>query len=112
MCGRFDGAGSNQESTISGNDETRRHRLLADARRRRVLEVLDGQHDTLTVAEVAESLATREAADKTADPPAPLTTTLHHVHLPLLADSGVCEYDPQTRTIEVDQAALGSLTGN
>jgi hypothetical protein len=111
MSGRFDDAGSNQESTISGNDETRRHRLLADARRRRVIEVLDGRHGTLTVAEVAESLAKREAADQTADAGGPLTTTLHHVHLPMLADGGVCEYDPQTRTVEVDQEALASLTG-
>ena len=112
MSGRFDDAGSNQESTISGNDETRRHRLLADARRRRVIEVLDGRHGTLTLGEVAESVAEREAADENGDETGHLTTALHHVHLPMLAASGVCDYDPVTQTVEVDGDAVAALASD
>lgn len=76
--------------------------LLADRERRAVLGYLmDDPRGTATVSELADHLAemrAEEAGDE-ADPEEAgdeATTTLHHVHLPKLADAGVVEYDDRS----------------
>lgn len=66
--------------------------LLASARRREVLSVLDGA-DAPTVEDLAERIAAREAG-------APSTheveVSLVHAHLPKLEAAGLLEYDDET----------------
>lgn len=79
------------------------YRLLESRRRRVVLLVLAGQQESLSVGELSRKVAEAESDDVT---PASEETVedirieLHHVHLPLLADHGVVEYDWTTRRVE------------
>jgi len=73
--------------------------LLSNARRRRVLAVLhraDG--DAATLEELAERVVAPNADDGSGDREA-AAISLHHVHLPKLADCGVIEYDARNETV-------------
>jgi len=79
--------------------ETERHRLLANDRRRHLLDILEGVDATVRVRRLAERIGEREAAvDERVDVESVLLT-LHHVHLPKLADADVVAYDPEDRTV-------------
>lgn len=67
--------------------------LLADQRRREALYVLDRREGPITVAELADEVATVVEAG-----PERVAIALHHVHLPKLADAGVVSYDAEART--------------
>lgn len=67
--------------------------LLADDRRRRVVQQLRVESDT-TLEALAESLADDDRER--------LTTELHHNHLPKMADHGVLEYDPRSGAVLYD----------
>lgn len=80
--------------------------LLANRRRRYVLYCLSDAGDTdLSTDRVAEAVLERErewdAAPSTAgrDREDAIRTELHHEHLPHLADAGLIDYDPETRTV-------------
>lgn len=75
--------------------------LLADADRRAVLDCLaDAPDGTATVADLAEHVADRRA-DATGERPDEddVLQTIHHVHVPKLADAGVVDYDPRSREV-------------
>lgn len=79
------GASLSTETTFS---------LLADRQRRRILAFLSEKDDrTSEVSDLVDHLV-RESLDRRR-----VTTTLHHVHLPKLADAGVVEYDRRTGTV-------------
>jgi len=68
---------------------------LADATRRVALAELADSGATMTVGELAETLARRSGPD--ADPDrTDRRTALHHVHLPVLADAGGVTFDPES----------------
>lgn len=79
--------------------EDDRHRLLAAERRRIALDVLAER----TVPVDLETLAAAVAARETDDPDEPtgdaverVAVTLHHAHLPRMADYGVIDYDRES----------------
>lgn len=78
------------------------HRLLSSERRRLLLDVLDEQSTVVDLETAAEALAEREAGDGkvASDSIDEIAITLHHTHLPMLADAGVLEYDTASHVIE------------
>jgi len=91
--------------TTSELDETTRHRLLADGQRRFVIESLrtaSGGIET-TLDEIAAHLT--QAAERTGnehvDSRRDLRCRLHHVHLPMLSDADLLEYDPETKRVRL-----------
>ncbi|MFD1562498.1 ArsR family transcriptional regulator [Haloarchaeobius amylolyticus] len=71
-------------------------RLLADASRRRVVESLANYEDTWIH---REQLAQRLAGSHEEEPINNWERDLHHVHLPMLEDTGIIEYDRQEGTV-------------
>jgi hypothetical protein len=88
--------------------ETERHRLLADERRRTVLDVLAQRGATVTFEALAAAVDDCERAravdDATRDR---IRVSLHHVHLPKLAAAGLLLYDPLSKRVEVRPAGTG-----
>jgi len=82
--------------------------VLADARRRRIIDILrthDG--DATSVAVLAEALASREPDDPE---PSQLAVSLRHVHLPKLEATGVVEFAAdQSRVRYVDSPLVEHL---
>ncbi|RDI71107.1 DUF7344 domain-containing protein [Halopelagius longus] len=92
------------EELISPADltEDEYYRLLSDERRRIVLQTLTDLELPLSVSELAREVAERETeSDAGASVPEirSVETDLHHVHLPLLDDHGIVEYDWQANHI-------------
>lgn len=87
------------ETSTDRGDEY--HRLLSSERRRTVLDVLAEQPMPVGLEAVAAAVAEREAD---ADAPVEdaidrVAVTLHHNHLPRMADAGVLEYEPSARSV-------------
>lgn len=78
--------------------------LLANDRRQYALRYLTSSVGATPVSELADQLALCEG-DHTHDRYERIATSLYHVHLPILTDAGVVEYDPVAETIEVLPAA-------
>jgi len=81
---------------VTGLSDSKRYELLANDRRRHTLDVLADRDLPLTLDEIAEAVAAREV-DATDSRPGTLKDvkiTLHHVHLPKLAEADVVDYDP------------------
>ena len=75
------------------------HRCLADDRRRTILDYLEETDDrTVRFDDLVDYVAERETHS-----PAPdrknVAASLHHVHLPMLAEHGIFDYDARTNTI-------------
>ena len=82
-------------------DDDTRHRILSSKRRRVLLDVLDDRWTPVDLDTLAEAVGTREnAAEAGAERVGPVAVTLHHNHLPMLAQAGVVEYDPTARRVE------------
>lgn len=64
------------------------------------LDVLEGRAEEITLSKLAVAIAAREggtdSVEKTADS---VLLSLHHVHLPAMADVGVVDYDPEERLV-------------
>lgn len=76
---------------------------LAHRRRRVALSVLEGEGKPMARADLARSIAVREADEKT-DPESvkALYASLHHVHLPKLQQAGLLSYDTDTGTVSFE----------
>ncbi|WP_207592977.1 DUF7344 domain-containing protein [Halomontanus rarus] len=90
---------------IPGADElttSDRYRLLAEKRRRMTLDVLTGQNVPVDLTELATGIAAREDGTGAVDEETVtrVALTLHHVHLPMLAEYGVIDYNPDTNCVE------------
>jgi len=83
-------------------DETTRHRLLSDPQRRFVIESLtiDGRLET-TLDALASDLDRVAAHDDSVDAYVRrnLRCRLHHVHLPMLSDAGLVDYDAAAKRL-------------
>lgn len=79
-------------------------RLLAHAYRRQLLAALVATDGSVTVRDVRNEIVTRETAASLADVPAAdvkrISLSLRHVHVPMLADADVIDYDPNRGVIE------------
>jgi hypothetical protein len=98
------------EQVLPGRlDGDLRNRLLADECRRTVLETVARLHRTThetTLGELASDIGRLEGHDDT-DRKEALVIDLHHVHLPMMDEAGVIEYDPETNRIGLDNRTLG-----
>ncbi|MFC7132704.1 MULTISPECIES: DUF7344 domain-containing protein [Salinibaculum] len=79
-----------------------RHKLLAAECRRAVLDILTERAGPVDLEELAVAIAAREAAEdavneKTVER---VAIGLHHNHLPLMAEFGVIDYDPEATLVE------------
>lgn len=106
---------SNDRTTdgrTGGLTTSERHELLAAERRRITLEVLAGRTNPLDLQELATEVATREDGVEAGDQEdmKRLVLTLHHTHLPRMAELGVLEYDPDSRRIDPD-SSIAALIG-
>lgn len=76
--------------------------VLSEARRRRILSILTGRQ-SMDVKELANAVAAREndAAPATLSESTvhEVHVTLHHVHLPKLAEATLVNYDRNDRTV-------------
>lgn len=103
-------AGDRRQQTTAELSERERCRLLADERRRVLVGVLAEQSSPVTLSEVATTLGARlKRRHGETDAHRTLEVRLHHVHLPLLADVGVVDYDPAENRVEPRQSRLGEL---
>jgi predicted transcriptional regulator len=78
------------------------HRLLTSDRRRVVLELLKEQPLPIDTEELAILVARRstDVDGIESDVVDRIALTLHHEHLPTLADAGIVEYQPASNSIE------------
>lgn len=71
--------------------------ILADQRRCYLIDCLQECETPIALTDLAEEVAIRENDSPGTDVPAQhaerIATSLHHVHIPRLADAGVVEYD-------------------
>lgn len=75
---------------------------LAHERRRVALSELKAESVPMTVTDLARTMAAHETnteAERDRDAVESLCTSLHHVHLPKLAEAGLVEYDPSSGAI-------------
>jgi len=78
------------------------HHLFRSKRRRTTLAVLARRIAPVELADLAEAVAEREDGVDATDEESieELEILLHHLHLPMMADLGVIEYDPETSYVE------------
>lgn len=81
--------------TTAHLDESQRYRILASDRRRLALDALAERESPVSV----EGLAVQIVDDDSEEEFDRVVVALHHVHLPMLADAGVVDYVPETRTV-------------
>ena len=82
------------------------HGILANERRRAVIEQLDASAGTVTVRDLSASIAESETGES--PPPARVResvyTSLHQTHLPKLHEVGVVEYDRERSLVHLRPA--------
>ncbi len=80
------------------------HRLLKDAERRQLLVVLSGTKRcvplTTLVERVSEELDASPPQNDLQERCRSLRLQFHHVHLPLFADDGIVEYNPDQHLVK------------
>jgi len=100
--GVVEAVGGDSAATAASLDEL--FRTLADSRRRTVLGVLSHQFGAIHVETLARELeaADRDAAESEVPAPAVERTSvrLRHADLPLLAEAGLVDHDPEAGTVE------------
>lgn len=90
-------------------DESTRHQVLADERRRTACDVLAEREHNVRLSDLADTVAGREANDHAPATADAVSATLHHVHLPFLDDVGAVDYDPSTNRVTPNAAPLDEL---
>ena len=85
-------AESSPESASGDRDEL--FEVLAHRQRRRVLGVLRSAEGSLTLTEAALELARRSDEPVSEERVDRIRVSLHHWHLPKLAEAGLVEFDP------------------
>ena len=95
-----------QQVTRRSMTECQIHGLLANERRRAVIERLDASTGTVTVRDLSTAIAETETGQS--PPPARVResvyTSLHQTHLPKLHAVGVVEYDRERSLVHVRSA--------
>ncbi len=92
------GPSVSDEQVATGTELDDLFEVLADSHRRRVLAYLaDTDDDVAAFSELIEHVADDSAGESTDNER--LAVSLHHTHLPKLADAGVVEYDPRSEVV-------------
>jgi hypothetical protein len=72
--------------------------LLSNQRRRHAIRAFrDGPRGAVDLLEAADQIAEWEGMVGERPPVETVATTLHHVHLPMLDDAGIIDYDARSR---------------
>lgn len=94
--------------------------IFSDKRRQYVMKRLVDHDRAMALPDLAEDVASAENAPSRTEVPGSegrhrtdvsknrtqrITTSLHHVHLPKMADAGVVEYDPERNTVQASISA-------
>ncbi|WP_408959491.1 hypothetical protein [Natrinema sp. 74] len=94
------------ERDASGESLDDAFALLADQRRRLLLEVMRTYEEELTLPDAAEEVAVRETGHDVTNISAERVTevylSLYHDHLPRLVDAGLLEYDQERDLVAPD----------
>lgn len=79
-----------------------RHRLLANDRRWLALEILTGASPPVDLETLAAEVAAQETGDSTVDKQTinKVVISLHHVHLSVMDETGVLDYERETHQID------------
>lgn len=93
-------------STEQAIDWTPIYESLADAQRRRLLQVLTQTTGPVDVADVADSLLEMGDGATTDERLARIEMRLFHVHLPKLADAGLVQWAPGQETVALTDLGL------
>ena len=88
--------GRSGTATISDSEW---HRILSVERRRVLLDVLDDRPTPIDLGALARAVETRENGSEQ-ETVQQVAITLHHNHLPKLAELDAVEYDPEARIVE------------
>lgn len=82
--------------------ESKYHELLAADRRRTTLDVLTSLTAPIDLMDLADRVAARELDLGCVDEATVerVAISLHHTHLPKMADLGVIDYDPDSSRVE------------
>ena len=94
-----DGEAAETQTPAVGLDET--HRALADEQRRVILRITGDADLPVSLDRLATLVAAETAADVDR-----VRLGLHHKHLPLLADVGALEYDPESHRVTTGHGTL------
>lgn len=91
-----------EETKLGNLTKSERHRLLANERRRITMRCLARLAPDVTLSNLSLAVAECEADVDTApeETRERIATTLHHCHLPLMADLGVLTYAANVRRVE------------
>jgi hypothetical protein len=83
--------------------ESKQHRLFASTQRRLVLDILKDRADPVELEGLAVTVTRRDDNLDSGDEETVkrVKTTLHHVHLPKMADFGVLDYDVETHQVKL-----------
>lgn len=82
--------------------ESERYRVLADERRRLVLDILDSRAGSLGLDDLADIVVDRSDGQQNTRPETKrVRVSLHHKHLPLLDHHGLVDYDGETRRVRL-----------
>ncbi|WP_436923782.1 DUF7344 domain-containing protein [Halosimplex amylolyticum] len=93
------------DATMNTNTQTastdRIRRLIADPRRRQVLQYLiENDEEAVPIGELIAAIVDSKVPPAAGeDPIERITTELHHVHLPKLADASLADYDRDCETV-------------
>jgi len=82
-----------------GEDPATRARLAADERRWVVLQTLYGRAPPIALDTLAEAVAAAERDEPSDEAVETVAVSLHHHHLPLMADLGVLDYDGEENRV-------------
>lgn len=74
--------------------ENEHYRLFAEERRRTTYDVLRSESEPVALEDMAKTVAHREGRGTDEESVERVAITLHHVHLPMMDDVGVIDYDP------------------
>jgi hypothetical protein len=90
------------ESYPTESSDADLHRLLADKRRRVTLQMLSELTPLVDLDDLAALVAFQETEGLVFDDEleASVAITLHHVHLPMMHDLGIIEYDPEEARVK------------
>ena len=81
-------------------NESERHQLLGSERRRTTLEVLSRRLTPIGLDELAAAVAERETDASSEQHTERIRISLHHKHLPKMADMGVIDYDEESHRVK------------